>query len=143
MVFGAAQTAVGEKNLKLCKAAPIRWLSHGEASKKLVNRFQSLVDALDTLINGKAAPDIKCIRDELLEPSTILMLLLSDVLAHVNRLSRYLQRKNLIYSIVARKFSQLIESLTKLSNADGTLFTKFALQSLSLSKERMMLLRQL
>ena len=71
------------------------------------------------------------------------MLLLSDVLAHVNRLSRYLQRKNLIYSTVARKFSQLIESLTKLSNADGTLFTKFALQSLSLSKERMMLLRQL
>ena len=71
------------------------------------------------------------------------MLLLSDVLAHVSRLSRYLQTKNLIYSTVARKFSQLIESLTKLSNADGTLFTEFALQSLSLLKERMMLLRRL
>ena len=65
-VFGAAQTAVGEKNLKLLKAAPTRWLSHGEASKRLVSRFESLVDALDTLISGKAAPDIKGIRDELL-----------------------------------------------------------------------------
>ena len=72
-VFGAAQTAVGEKNLKLLKAAPTRWLSDGEASKRLVSRFESLVDALDTLISGKAAPDIKGIRDELLEPNTILV----------------------------------------------------------------------
>ena len=84
-VFGAAQTAVGEKNLKLLKAAPTRWLSHGEASMRLVRRFESLIDALDTLISGKAAPDMKGMRDELLEPNTILMLLLlSDVLAHVN-----------------------------------------------------------
>ena len=132
-VFGAAQTAVGEKNLKLLKAAPTRWLSHGEASKRLVSRFESLVDALDTLISGKAAPDIKGIRDELLEPNTILMLLfLSDVLAHINRFLWYLQTRNLIYSTVARKFSQLIESLTKLLNADGALFTEFALPFLSL-----------
>ena len=108
--------------MKLLKAAPNRWLSHGEASKRQVSRSESLVDALDTLINGKVAPDIKGIRNELLEPNTILMLLLlSDVLAHVNRFSRYLQTRNLIYSTVARKFSQLTESLTKLLNADGAL----------------------
>ena len=136
-VFRAAQTAVGEKKLKLLKAALTRWLSHGEASKRLVSRFESLVDALDTLISGKAAPDIKGIRDELLEPNTILMLLLlSDVLAHVNRFWRYLQTRNLINSTVARKFSQLIESLTKLLNADGALFTEFALPFLSLSKKK-------
>ena len=143
-VFGAAQTAVGEKTLKLLKAAPTRWLSHGEASKRLFSRFESLVDALDTLISGKAAPDIKGIRDELLEPNTILMLLLlSDVLAHVNRFLWYLQTRNLIYSTVARKFSQLIKSLTKLLNADGTLFTEFALPFLWLPKKRMMLSRRL
>ena len=113
------------KNLKLLKAAPTRWLSHGETSNRLVGRFESLVDAL---INGKAAPDIKGIRGELIEPNTILMLLLlSDVLAHVNRFSRYLQKRNLIYSSVTREFSQLIESLTKLSNSDVALFTEFAL----------------
>ena len=117
---------------------------HGEASKRLVSRFESLVDALDTLISGKAAPDIKGIRDELFEPNTILMLLLlSDVLAHVNRFLRYLQTRNLIYSTVSRKFSQLIESLTKLLNADGALFTEFALPFLLLSKKRIMLSRRL
>ena len=121
------------KNLKLLKAAPTRWLSHREASKRLVSRFESLVNALDTLISGKAAPEIEGIRDELLEPNAMFMLLLlSDVLAHVNRFSWYLQTRNLIYSTVARKFSQLIESLTKLLNADDALF---ALPFLSLSKK--------
>ena len=133
-VFGAAQTAAGEKNLKLLKTAPTRWLSHREASKRLVSRFQSLVDTLDTLIDGKAAPDIKSIIDEPLEPNTILMLLLlSDVLAHVNKFLQYKQARDLIYSTVAQKFSQLNESLTKISNADGPLFTEFALQFLLLS----------
>ena len=110
--------------MKLVKAAPNRWLSRGEGSKRLVSRF----DALETLINEEAAPDIKGIRDELLEPNTILIfLLLSDVFAHVNRFSWYLQTRDLIYSNVARKFSQLIESLTKLSNAHSALFTEFAL----------------
>ena len=135
-VFGAAQTAVGEKNLKLLKAAPTRWLSHREASKRSVCRFESLFDALDTLIDGKAAPDIKGIRDKILEPNTILMLLLlSDVLAHENRFLQYLQTRNLIYSTIAQNSSQPIESLTKLSNADGTLFTEFALPFLLLSKK--------
>ena len=59
--------------MKLLKAAPTRWLSHGEGSKRLVSRFESPADALETLINEKAAPDIKGIRDELLEPNTILV----------------------------------------------------------------------
>ena len=53
------------------------------------------------------------------------MLLLSDVLAHVNR------------------FSQHIESLTKLSNANCALFPEFAVPFLSLSKKRIMLSRRL
>ena len=72
-----------------------------------------------------------------------MLLLLSDVLTHVNRFSRYLQTRNLIYSTVARKFSQLTESLTKLLNADGAFFIEFALPFLSLSKKRMMLSRRL
>ena len=35
-VFGAAQTVEGLKNVKLLKAAPTRWLSHGDASQRLV-----------------------------------------------------------------------------------------------------------
>lgn len=36
-VFGTSQAAEGQNKLKLLKAAPTRWLSHGEASKRLVS----------------------------------------------------------------------------------------------------------
>ena len=36
-VFGAAQTVEGQKNVKLLKAAPTCWLSHGDASQRLVS----------------------------------------------------------------------------------------------------------
>ena len=65
--FGAAQSAEGQRNLKLLKAASTRWLSHGEASKRLVSRMESLINALDTIINNKSEPEIKGIRDQLLE----------------------------------------------------------------------------
>ena len=36
-VFGAAQTVDILKIIKLLKAAPTRWLSHGDASQRLVS----------------------------------------------------------------------------------------------------------
>ena len=65
--FGAAQSAEGQRNLKLLKAASTRWFSHGEASKRLVSHMESLINALDTIINNKSEPEIKGIRDQLLE----------------------------------------------------------------------------
>ena len=44
----------------------------------------------------------------------------------------------MIYSTLAHTFSQFIESLNEVSQADGPLCTRFALQLLSFSKERMM-----
>ena len=111
-VFGAAQTVEGLKNVKLLKAVPTRWLSHGDALQRLVSRFEPLVNCLDTLITDSRAPDVKGVRDELLELNTILMLLLlADVLVHVNWFSRYLQTCNLIFATLARKFGKLVESM--------------------------------
>ena len=143
-VFGSAQAAEGQKKLKLLKAAPTRWLSHGEASKQLVSRFESLIDALDTIITETSNPEVKGIRDQLLEPNTILfLLLLADVLNHVNRFSRYLQTRNLIFGTVTRKVSQLKDALLELSITDGPSFQEHAVQFLSISRERMALGRRL
>ena len=49
-VYGEAQILERLKKLKLLKAAPTRWLSHGEATKRLISRFQPLIDSLDTMI---------------------------------------------------------------------------------------------
>ena len=44
VVYGEAQVAEGLKKLKILKAAPTRWLCHGEATKCLISRFQPLID---------------------------------------------------------------------------------------------------
>ena len=75
-VYGEAQMLHGLSKLKLLKAAPTRWLSHGEATKRLISRFHPLVDALDSLINKDHKPETIGIRDELLKPDNVLMLLL-------------------------------------------------------------------
>ena len=109
-----------------------------------MSRFESVVDVLDTIITETSNPEVKGIRDQLLEPNTILfLLLLADVLNHVNRFSRYLQTRNLIFGTVTRKFSQLKDALFELSIADGPSFQEHAIQFLSISRERMALGRRL
>ena len=143
-VFGAAQEAMGQNKLKLLKAAPTRWLSHGEASKRLVSRFEPLVNALDSILNSKNNAEVQGIKENLLEPNTILfLLLLSDVLTHVNRFSKYLQTRNLVFTTVARKFVQLKESLHRLSVADGPSFQEHAIPYLKISQDRLALARRL
>ena len=107
-ILGEAQEASGQKKVKLLKAATTRWLSHGEASKRIISRFEPIVDALDSIIDrNKDAADIG-IRQQFLKPNNILfLLLLADVLNHVNRLSRFLQTRNLIYTDINRKIDQL------------------------------------
>ena len=104
-VFGTAQAADGQKNLKLFKATLSWWLSHGEASKHLVSCMESLINALDTIIKNKSETEIKGIQDQLLEPRNMFfLLLLTNVLMHINRFSKYHQNKNLIFATIGCKF---------------------------------------
>ena len=139
-VFGAAQTVEGQKNVKLLKAAPTCWLSHGDALQRLVSRFEPLVNCLDTLITDSRAPDVKGVWDKLLEPNTILiLLLLADVLVHVNQFSQYLQTRNMIFAMLMPKFGRLVESMQHLAENDGPSFSEHAVQFLTVAKERMAL----
>ena len=49
-VYGEAQIGEKLKKLQVLKAAPTRWLSHEEATKHLISRFQALIDLLETMI---------------------------------------------------------------------------------------------
>ena len=64
------------KNLKLLKATPTRWLSHGEVSKHVASCMESLINALDTIIKNKSESEINRIQDQLLEPNNMHFLLL-------------------------------------------------------------------
>ena len=53
-------------------------------------------------------PETFGIRDELLKPETILMLLIvADILVPINRFSMFLQKKTLIYVDISHKLKQL------------------------------------
>ena len=77
---------------------------HGETSIRVTNRFKLLVAALDALFKDKKDPEAKGIRDILLNPQIILMLLLlAEVLVPINNFRKFLQTRNLNYSLVMGK----------------------------------------
>ena len=60
--------------------------------------MESLINALDTIINNKSGPEIKEIWDQLLEPDKMLFLLLhTDVLMYINRGSQSIFRIKLLF----------------------------------------------
>ena len=114
-VFGEAQETFWKKKCKLLKATATRWLSHGEAFKRVVLRYSCLIDALDAILKKGAVQEVKRSRDELLNPDAALfLLLLTDVLSFINRFSLFLQRKNLIFADITNKFNALKFSISKL-----------------------------
>ena len=135
VVYSEAQVAEGLKNLKLLKAVPTRWPSHGEATKRLISRFQLLIDSLDSMIMKDEKPETIRICNELLKPETILMLLIvANVLVPINCFSMFLQRKTLIYADISHKFQQLLERIEKLRGNDGSFFKESAFPFLTISQ---------
>ena len=127
VVYSEAQFAERLQKLKLLKAAPTRWLSHGEVTKRLISRFQPLIGSLDTMIMKDQKLETIRICDELLKPKTILMVLIvADVLVPINRFSVFLQKKTLIYADISRKFQQLLERIKVLQRIDGNFFKENA-----------------
>ena len=114
-VYSEAQVIEGLKKLNLLKAAPTRWVSHGQTTKGLISRFQPLVDSLNTMIMKDQKPKTVGIHDELLKPKTFLMLsVVADVLVPNNRFFMFLQRKTLIYADISHKEQELQEFIDDL-----------------------------
>jgi hypothetical protein len=133
-IFGNAQKAEGLSIKKLRRAVVTRWLSHGEASNTVIERFHPLIDSLDEIINLTRDPTLTGLRTQLLNPDNVLfLLLLSDILTHVNRFSKFLQTRNLIYSNVNYKLEQLKSALLTIEEDDGPKFKNHATDFLNIS----------
>ena len=91
--------------------------------------MESLINALDTITKNKSAPEIKGI----LEPNKILfLLLLTNVLLHISRFSKYLQDKNLIFATIEHKFVQLRKTVLAMKDTEGPSFKENAMQFLQM-----------
>ena len=137
--------------MKILKACTTRWLTHGETSIRVIKRFKLLVAALDALFKDKKDPEAKGIRDILLNPQIILMLLLlAKALVPINNFCKFLQTRNLNYSLVIGKYQQVVSKLETIKkelpnhdSVDTTLkyfnlaksYLEFLKESMSLSKE--------
>ena len=108
-VFEKVQESEGLTPFKILKCATTRWLSHGTATKGIISCFSPLVDALDTYFEKHDA-EVKGVQDLLLRPVILFLLLLTKVLVHVNRFSRFLKSRSLVYTTIPRKLSQLISN---------------------------------
>ena len=68
------QKAYSMKALHLLKAVATRWLSHGAACKRCLERYKEILEALDQVLVAKPNPGISGYRSDFLEPSTVLQL---------------------------------------------------------------------
>ena len=136
--FNESQNVENQRSLKMLKAAPTRWLSHGETSKRAIAKLGPLVNALETLYNEKRHTEIKSFQDPFLNPDAILMLLLlADTLHHANRFPVSLQTKNLVCSDISAKFLQLCTEIENLKTEGSPLFLKHEEEFLNLFHEQM------
>ena len=107
-VFKKVQESEGLTPFKILKCATTRRLSHGTATLGIIP-FSPLVDALDTYFEKHDA-EVKGVRDLLLRPVILFLLLLTKVLVHVNRFLLFLKSRSLVYTTITRKLSQLISN---------------------------------
>ena len=134
--------------IKVIKACTTQWLTHCEACWRNISRSEPLVDALDAIYNEKRCPDVTRVRDALLQPQNICMLLF---VAEFCYFSKSLQIRSLNCSSIKNKLGSVIERLKLIQEGledydaiDSSLvhFHKVA-KFLTISAERMKLSRPL
>ena len=70
------------------------------------------MDALDATYNEKRCPDVKGVRDALLQPQNIcILLLVAELQASINYFSKFLQTRSLNYSSIKNKLGSVTERL--------------------------------
>ena len=111
-IFEKVQNAYELRALKLVKAAVTRWLSHGKAVQRVLDRYEALVASLDAIYLRKQEPAVRGLRDELIQPNVIAtMCFLADVLQSTNTLQRILQRARLNFLQIPIEVNKLLNTL--------------------------------
>ena len=86
------QAAYGSRPLTLIKTVPTRWLSHGNASKRVLDRYVEIIATLDAVYQKKQDTAVLGILQELLTPIFIATLcFLTDIVLLTNNIQLFLQ----------------------------------------------------
>ena len=114
-VFQNVQSAYEDKKITLIRAAATRWLSHGKATVRFIDRYGAILDTLDELYDEKREPEVHGLRATITKQNTVMMiLLLCDVLKPVNVLSESLQKADINFMDVDSKVKATINELEEI-----------------------------
>ena len=129
-VFLSVQEAYGEEQITLIRAATTRWLSHGMACIRFIDRYQAVIDTLDSIYDERKEAEVFGLRTMIMQKNTVAMiLLLCDVLRPINVLSLCLQDSSINFMDVDTKVKAATNELENLmgllrANDDSTYFYK-------------------
>ena len=111
-IFQEVQNSYNLTSLKLIKAAVTRWLSHGKASQRVLDRYPQLVEALSKIYERKKEPAVQGLLQQLTHPETgATLCFLSDVIDSTNSLQVFLQHAHLNFLELPSKVDSLIKVL--------------------------------
>jgi hypothetical protein len=86
------QEAYNMTKLTFLRAAATRWLSHGRACSRLLDRYEPIIDAIDSILTKSRSPEVVGLREMLLNKHTIAAAAsLCDMLKPIVIFSDYLQ----------------------------------------------------
>ena len=126
------QTAYGLQSLKLVKAGVTLWLSHGKAAERVLDRYESLIAALDAIYDRKYEPAVRGVRDELVREKNIVTLcFLADILKSNNVLQTILQGSRLNFLEIkpasCENLLKILRSKAEARNSqDGCYYSKLS-----------------
>ncbi|XP_052234161.1 uncharacterized protein LOC127846703 isoform X2 [Dreissena polymorpha] len=111
-VFKDVQSSYDVKELVMVRAAATRWLSHGVACRRFIDRFVQILDTLDELLERKGDSEIVAIRDKITSKNTVAAIpVMCDMLQPVNIFCKFLQGSAIDFSDVTRKLKELTDNL--------------------------------
>ena len=121
------QTAYGMKVLFTIKAVVTRWLSHGTACKRCIERYVVIIEALDNVLTETEKQKPEGYHVMLLQPNVIMQIaLLDDVLSTYSALCLLLQSDKKDFGAVNRTVNFTISKLeTMIADKNANIFESF------------------
>ena len=84
-IFESIQKIYSKKLLKIFKIVTTRWLTYGQASKRVLDRFEEILKTLDSICEDTFEPELQCYRADMLEQVNMFTLcLMTNVLGIIN-----------------------------------------------------------
>ena len=104
--------------MKILKAATTRWLTHGQASKRELDRFEEILTTLDSICEDTFEPELRCYRADMMEHVNMFTFcLVTNILGIINFFSLVLQKQERKFADIKVIMESTAKTLESLSSA--------------------------